>query len=1155
MEGAGGHEAVVDQLVAAGFERHAAEVAAMSANGNAEQAFALILSWDGAPPPPLPGGLEGSSAAAAAAAAAAAPAAAAASGGGGGRAAASALRLSAAAAAAVSASAGAGAVTCGERPGAAATDASLGARAKLAPGPAVPSLRATEAEHRQRVFEKQRELEAKKKKQQRGEAKRRREQELAIWKEQRDEAKQRKGGGSGGAAQQKSPAGGRAGGEGGDEEEREVSLSAPAEAQAVVVMRLPDGTSATHTFRGTALLRDVVSWLRSTETTAEKVHGKEVELRCPFPPPGLAVAGDDLDSTTVEGVGLCPRGRLMVQFSGEAGIKQGEGEMPTANNRRGRFCGGGGIGRGRGRGGPGLGVGRGRGLIAGRGGGGGGGGRGGRGGGRGGAAAIAAAQAALDAAVAAAGGAYEGDDPEEAGGGIGGIGGIGGGAADHGNNAWGQQEDDDDDGMDEDGEGEAEAEGDAGFGVGPALGGGWGAGGGGFNSDDGGDEDEDDDDDDMGGGGLGVVNNNPLGGGGAGGAALAVLGAGNVLGGAAGGVSSGADGEDTASAQAQAAAMREQRLARLAGARAGGGGGGAGGNGDGRGDSGAGAGGGGGRGVAAGRSKAEVGTLQDILVESICQRMRSGGAHQAITYGSLDAATGGRILQRLIDLRALTPGMLAAFRGCPVGELSLDRNPRVTNALLAELGRKVSITSLSLAHDDMVTVEGMESLVGLRALVTLDISGCKANDGWLKAIAKLPALESLVLRGCNKVADLGILSLSRGAPALTSLDLSGCTGVTDAGVAHLSSMVVAAAGEGGGSGRERGRLECLRLDGLIGLSDDGLDVLLGNDGTGGAGGGPSSSASSLAARAAAARFAAAATGATEAGGGAASLAADDAAASAPGGPSSRLHVLSVSGCRGITDAGLARIGACLPLRASLRELDLSGTSATEVGVTRLLDPSSASQASAAGGGGGGAVVGTRVVRLRLESLVLPSRGRGLSGVGLAALSTGLTSLLGLDLEGCGGPGVTPQALSGVARLVLLRSLSVANVHAFDDDALKAVCSACHSLRLLNLNGTAVKTAAGLALIGSSLRDLCLARTHVDDDTMDAVASLPSLTTLNLRGTAVTGVGVARLHHLSNLRSLILTGTRAAQEGGEGGGRASSAVESLRASTAALNIRL
>lgn len=266
-----------------------------------------------------------------------------------------------------------------------------------------------------------------------------------------------------------------------------------------------------------------------------------------------------------------------------------------------------------------------------------------------------------------------------------------------------------------------------------------------------------------------------------------------------------------------------------------------------------------------------------------------------------------------------------------------------------------------------------------------------------------------------QVADLGILSLSRGAPALTSLDLSGCTGVTDAGIAHLSSMVVAAATaataagsagvDAGGGGP--GRLECLRLNGLMGLSDDGLDVLLADDGTGGitgGGGGGPSSASSLAARAAAARFAATAPGAA-----AGSGAADAPAPPAAGGPSSRLRVLSLSGCRGVTDAGLARIGACVPLRASLRELDVSNTSATEAGVTRLLDPSSASQAASAGGG---AVVGARVVKLRLESLVLPARGRGLSGVGLGALTTGLTSLLGLDLEGCGGPGVTPQALSG-----------------------------------------------------------------------------------------------------------------------------------------------
>lgn len=78
---------------------------------------------------------------------------------------------------------------------------------------------------------------------------------------------------------------------------------------------------------------------------------------------------------------------------------------------------------------------------------------------------------------------------------------------------------------------------------------------------------------------------------------------------------------------------------------------------------------------------------QDVLIEVISQRIKRGG-HQT-SYGCLDGATGEKILQRLVDMRALTPVMLAAFRGCPVAALSLDNSPRATNALLAELGRKV----------------------------------------------------------------------------------------------------------------------------------------------------------------------------------------------------------------------------------------------------------------------------------------------------------------------------------------------------------------------------------------------------------------------------------------------------------------------------------
>lgn len=40
---------------------------------------------------------------------------------------------------------------------------------------------------------------------------------------------------------------------------------------------------------------------------------------------------------------------------------------------------------------------------------------------------------------------------------------------------------------------------------------------------------------------------------------------------------------------------------------------------------------------------------------------------------------------------------------------------------------QVSLTSLSLAYADMITQEGIEALVGLRALVTLDVTGCKVD--------------------------------------------------------------------------------------------------------------------------------------------------------------------------------------------------------------------------------------------------------------------------------------------------------------------------------------------------------------------------------------------------------------------------------------------
>lgn len=108
----------------------------------------------------------------------------------------------------------------------------------------------------------------------------------------------------------------------------------------------------------------------------------------------------------------------------------------------------------------------------------------------------------------------------------------------------------------------------------------------------------------------------------------------------------------------------------------------------------------------------------------------------------------------------------------------------------------------------------------------------------------------------------------------------------------------------------------------------------------------------------------------------------------------KLRLLSLAGCAGATDEGLRRIAESSSCRL-LVELDISGTSATEEGLVAI--------AGLEGGSGDGL--------RRLRRIALPTHGRGIGGRGLKALAS-LRELTVLDLEGCQGPGVTSEALAG-----------------------------------------------------------------------------------------------------------------------------------------------
>ena len=51
------------------------------------------------------------------------------------------------------------------------------------------------------------------------------------------------------------------------------------------------------------------------------------------------------------------------------------------------------------------------------------------------------------------------------------------------------------------------------------------------------------------------------------------------------------------------------------------------------------------------------------------------------------------------------------------------------------------------AHYNMITLEGIETLVGLRALVSLDVTGCKEGEGVARRSMQIYNSTKVILAG------------------------------------------------------------------------------------------------------------------------------------------------------------------------------------------------------------------------------------------------------------------------------------------------------------------------------------------------------------------------------------------------------------------------
>ncbi|CAM9308897.1 unnamed protein product, partial [Phaeothamnion confervicola] len=391
--------------------------------------------------------------------------------------------------------------------------------------------------------------------------------------------------------------------------------------------------------------------------------------------------------------------------------------------------------------------------------------------------------------------------------------------------------------------------------------------------------------------------------------------------------------------------------------------------------------------------------------------------------------------------------------------------------LLAEVGRKVSLTELDISHCDAVTAEGCSRLAGLRALKSLDISGCKVTNAWLATLARLPALERLTLRMGAHVTDVDLAELAGGGEGGGRGSNSG-SGDSGTAAAGLSAATAGMAAAGATATGLTGTLRHLCLSGCAEVTDAGLACLV---------------------------------------------------------PLRQLTSLDLSNLPRVTDAGVAALCARLPALQSLSvagnptvgnrtfqaaahgcrgltELDAHGTSADERGLQMLRGMPA------------------------LQRLQLPRQGRGLGAEAVRHLAA-IPALTALDLAGLGtklAAALMPADLAPLAALGRLQTLSLCGVTAATDDALAALLPALPRLQQLDLNGAPCSSAAAMAGL-SSLHDLGLAFTAFADDALEGLAAVPALTALTLRGCRGVGSrGLPYLGRLQHLRTLNLMGTDAAE---------------------------
>lgn len=118
--------------------------------------------------------------------------------------------------------------------------------------------------------------------------------------------------------------------------------------------------------------------------------------------------------------------------------------------------------------------------------------------------------------------------------------------------------------------------------------------------------------------------------------------------------------------------------------------------------------------------------------------------------------------------------------------ISLDLgSTKITDKDIEEISKLPSLTSLTLVGLE-ITDQGLEEVAKMKSLTSLSLWGTQITDNGLKEVSKMQSITSLTLANCRNITDTGMKEISK-MKELISLNLRG-TKITDRGLKEVSKL-------------------------------------------------------------------------------------------------------------------------------------------------------------------------------------------------------------------------------------------------------------------------------------------------------------------------------------------------------------------------------